>query len=473
MAAAEEVKFSLKVVMIKGRNKVLYAEIDSDFADVILSFLTFPLGTIARLFIKHYGNTPILGSLNSLYAGLFNLDGSHFGTEAGRLMLLNPRNASQFLCSTLKLQIDDTPPIKFFACRTHKCVSVYYKMRCLCPDSTINEIWIDDFFQYLFRSGNGSVFTAKTTTFVLTDDLEMLINSPASIFQILRRNFIEDANTLEEKTLIVGLKEIMELLKASLVSKTPLTDMVLPTRTMAATLDGRTKYIAPAKYESDALPRTRTQTSQNMSSNSKKINVKAFVQKSSSRVLLAQSRHDFIDFLFSMLTIPLGRVQFLLGENTCGGSIHNLYRSISNSETANYMKATTRLLEPLLPQGYLSLNRIFSLKEELPPSHYKGILGPLPIPAKSWIDPKGKGSFVKEARTLFVVTDDLVVSTPSSISIISTLNQMKIPISDVEERELGIGMEEASSILQASLTSTYALTNGLKPFLKRQPKQEK
>ncbi|XP_073158514.1 uncharacterized protein [Henckelia pumila] len=418
MAAAEEVKFSLKVVMIKGRNKVLYAEIDSDFADVILSFLTFPLGTIARLFIKHYGNTPILGSLNSLYAGLFNLDGSHFGTEAGRLMLLNPRNASQFLCSTLKLQIDDTPPIKFFACRTHKCVSVYYKMRCLCPDSTINEIWIDDFFQYLFRSGNGSVFTAKTTTFVLTDDLEMLINSPASIFQILRRNFIEDANTLEEKTLIVGLKEIMELLKASLVSKTPLTDMVLPTRTMAATLDGRTKYIAPAKYESDALPRTRTQTSQNMSSNSKKINVKAFVQKSSSR-------------------------------------------------------ATTRLLEPLLPQGYLSLNRIFSLKEELPPSHYKGILGPLPIPAKSWIDPKGKGSFVKEARTLFVVTDDLVVSTPSSISIISTLNQMKIPISDVEERELGIGMEEASSILQASLTSTYALTNGLKPFLKRQPKQEK
>lgn len=53
---------------------------------------------------------------------------------------------------------------------------------------------------------------------------------------------------------------------------------------------------------------------------------------------------------------------------------------------------------------------------------------------------------------MFMVTDDLRVSTPPSASILSTLNQMKIPLSDVEIEELVIGMEEALSILKASLT---------------------
>ncbi|XP_073153352.1 uncharacterized protein [Henckelia pumila] len=210
MAAAKQA-ISLKVVMIKGKNKVLYAEIDSDFADVVLSFLTLPLGTIARLFIKHYGNTPILGCFNSLYSGLFNLDSSHFGTVEGKKMLLEPRNASGFERRRLKVQIDDTPPIKFFTCNRQKCVSMYYQMKCFCYEgfyhegSTNQEIWNDSL--YVSRKENESVFTAQTT-FILTDDLEILINSPASIFQVLRRNLIEDTNVLEEKTLIFGLKEV-------------------------------------------------------------------------------------------------------------------------------------------------------------------------------------------------------------------------------------------------------------------------
>lgn len=88
------------------------------------------------------------------------------------------------------------------------------------------------------------------------------------------------------------------------------------------------------------------------------------------------------------------------------------------------------------------------------------------------LDPKGHDSFVK-GRTMYTVTDDLVVSTPSSAFIISTLNRMKILVSDVEKQELDIGIEEALNILKASLSSTSALSDGLKPFLKRQPKQEK
>lgn len=48
MSDAEEVKFSLKVMINKEKTKVLFAESDSDFVDVLLSFLTLPLGSIVN-----------------------------------------------------------------------------------------------------------------------------------------------------------------------------------------------------------------------------------------------------------------------------------------------------------------------------------------------------------------------------------------------------------------------------------------
>ncbi|KAK4401659.1 hypothetical protein Sango_0906600 [Sesamum angolense] len=52
MSESEDVKFSLRVMMNKEENKVLYAEVGSSFADVLLSFLTLPLGTIVRLLVR-------------------------------------------------------------------------------------------------------------------------------------------------------------------------------------------------------------------------------------------------------------------------------------------------------------------------------------------------------------------------------------------------------------------------------------
>ncbi|XP_073034268.1 uncharacterized protein [Primulina eburnea] len=481
MAAAEEVRFSLKVITLKESFKVLYAQVDSDFADVLLSFLTLPLGTIVRLLVKHYGsNAPILGSLNSLYAGLQDLDSSHFWTEAGKLMLLNPRNSSGIQCSRLKLQIDDIPPIQCFECCNGTCVSMYNKVKCPCPNSTRTMIRRDLEIEPKMETG---FVSAPTASFLLTDDLQILANSPTSIFRILKLNGIEHTNVLEERTLTVGLKEIMELLKGSLVSKTPLTDIILCLSTEAVPSNERKRLSASAIYETDAL--CLTLNSQNVRPDSKKIYIKAFVQKSTNRILLAETRQDLVDFLFSFLTIPLGRVQFLLGGNTFVGSISNLYRSISNLEIGEHMKsreATFRLLQPQLPLYCMSSYQIFSLDQECSPEFYRlcnsnrvklFVSTPIDNCRKlKMIDPKGQDCFVK-GPTTFMVTDDLVVSTPSSTSIISILNKMKIPLSDVEERELDIGMEEALSILKASLTSTGALTDGLKPFLTRQPKQKK
>jgi hypothetical protein len=61
---------------------VLFAEAGKDFVDVLISFLTLPLGTIARLVAKKCHMGPLkIASLSSLYDANFSGPISHFGIE--------------------------------------------------------------------------------------------------------------------------------------------------------------------------------------------------------------------------------------------------------------------------------------------------------------------------------------------------------------------------------------------------------
>lgn len=62
-ASASET-FNLTLMINKERTKVLFAFVDSDFADVLLSFLALPLGVILKLLADHCGEqAPKIGSL--------------------------------------------------------------------------------------------------------------------------------------------------------------------------------------------------------------------------------------------------------------------------------------------------------------------------------------------------------------------------------------------------------------------------
>lgn len=65
---------TLKLVVIKGRNEVLFVEAGKDFVDALFSFLKLPLGTVARLVLKEPNVQPIeVASLSSLYQSVENL----------------------------------------------------------------------------------------------------------------------------------------------------------------------------------------------------------------------------------------------------------------------------------------------------------------------------------------------------------------------------------------------------------------
>ncbi|GAU49679.1 hypothetical protein TSUD_177240 [Trifolium subterraneum] len=66
---------------------------------------------------------------------------------------------------------------------------------------------------------------------------------------------------------------------------------------------------------------------------------------------------------------------------------------------------------------------------------------------------------------MYVATDDLVVTRLSPISALGLLNRFQTPLNDLNEKVVTIGIKEALSILNAGLTSTSALTNGLAHLL--------
>ncbi|KAL6554127.1 hypothetical protein OROMI_019800 [Orobanche minor] len=237
---------------------------------------------------------------------------------------------------------------------------------------------------------------------------------------------------------------IVDLLKGSLISSTPLTDLIFPER---GKMDFVTKKL---------LTKVSKESS---SSSSMKMTVKAMIQKSTNMILFVEAKEDFVGFLFSFFIIPLGGVGCLLGGNTCLNNIDSLSRSISNLDGDKYLKTKdtkAMLLKPQISEIYNNYDHLF------------------PFAEKGLSTSKSARTYVGQEQIMYNVTDDLTVTPFCMTSSFSILSRLRIPLSDIDEVDLEIGLDEGLRILKASLTSTTALTDGLmNSIAKKQPKQER
>ncbi|KAJ0705909.1 hypothetical protein HanOQP8_Chr09g0307571 [Helianthus annuus] len=179
-----------KSIYRQSEKRVVYAEADHSFVDILFSFMTLPVGTI----VKMLGKLPdakfeALGSLNNLYQSLKDFPKRYFATEECKFMLLNPRSLSYDHCKNLKLKIDDTEPVNHFfdgglMNKTHS------------YNSNVRVV------------GGGGVFVSDVATFIFTDDFPMMPYSVTSLFGILTDLGINDTSHLEEKNLDLSSKQV-------------------------------------------------------------------------------------------------------------------------------------------------------------------------------------------------------------------------------------------------------------------------
>ncbi|ONI00035.1 hypothetical protein PRUPE_6G064100 [Prunus persica] len=421
MAETSANTISVKALVDKASNQIIFIESDNDFIDVLFSFLTIPMGTIMRLAPNQ--SVPLeIGCIKNLYSSVTNMDVKHFRTEACRDMLLCPRNVAESQCRNLKPKID-------------------------------NELGV--------RNGN----------------------------------------TTEELTFNVGSDEVLNLLICSLVSRTPLTETLLKNKPIRKLSNDNQGINIEPQIVVDA-----TDPEGNLS-------IKLIVSKSKKMVCYAEVGEDFVNLLFSFLTIPLGFVVKQMRDCALKGCINQLFKSVQDLDDC-YLKSDYHkemLLSPKLVPGFCYENHLLGTEEatyyyalgmlstdktliasrisaakKTRRSYYGEESAQTSIKSVTVMDPKSHNNQDKSAEgqgflggqamftVMFTVTDNLIIRPISLMFGLSLLNELKVPLTDIEVKIVHVRREEALRLLVASFVCDSALTNAFirEPKQNKKPKQE-
>ncbi|XP_073360493.1 uncharacterized protein [Aegilops tauschii subsp. strangulata] len=156
---------------------MLYAEVGKAIVDFLFSLLTLLVGTIVKLLTVD----SMAGSMGNLYSSVDKLDDTYICRDDAKNVLLTP------LVEELEGGSDvvDVPRVV------------------------------------------GAGFVQGIVTYTVMDDLKVSPMSSISGITLLNTFGVTDIRSLQEKTVQLGCTEGLEILKASLQSKTLLTDVFL------------------------------------------------------------------------------------------------------------------------------------------------------------------------------------------------------------------------------------------------------
>ncbi|KAL7205781.1 hypothetical protein ACSBR2_018658 [Camellia fascicularis] len=465
MASDASESITLKILVEKEKNRVVFAESNKDFVDVMFSFVTLPIGTIVELIREHLLKGEI-GCLNNLYESVENLDEEYLRSEH-KEMLLHPRSAAEIYHRNLKLNlIESNSRSKYYVCSDSDCsfLSYYQTSCCRCGKPLELEVNLSNPV-----SQDGGVFVKPTAHFMISDDFKVLPLSTMAGLSLLSNFGTMDDSKIEERTVDIGKNEVLKLLKCSLTSRTPLSDTV-----MEPPISKTSFTVRRGKYGPRSTRRSqRVKDTENVDT---KINLKLIINKSNNRALYAEVEENFVDVLCSFLAFPIGYVFKEFSSLSFKGCMGNLFKSIQDTNINKFFKSEEMkdiVVNPKIAPGLACSNKLIGIEEAVNPSF--STLSSLfttkcsDLSSNSLLgEAKIGGGFMK-GPSMFMVTDNLSITPLSPISGISLINRLKVPLSDVEELEVTMGEGETLRLLVASLVSRSALTDA---FMIKETKQE-
>ncbi|WVZ95897.1 hypothetical protein U9M48_041604 [Paspalum notatum var. saurae] len=217
---------------------------------------------------------------------------------------------------------------------------------------------------------------------------------------------------------------------------------------------------------------------------SSKISLKLLVDSKAKKVLFAEAGKEFVDFIFSLLTLPIGAVAKLVSAGTMHGSVGRLYQSVDHIGASYLQPGTDKsdLLQPkvlhpdarelLLLRGRdgesgLAKFRLYTCAGycatatveakatcpacKQPMATEVAFVLPSAAAPVAAAAADESGGYVKGVVT-YMVTDGLEVTPMSAISSITLINKFTAG-KDVElaEKFVTVGPDEVLAILVASL----------------------
>lgn len=193
------IQIKVKLFIWKTFDKILFALGEQDFADLILSFLTFPLGGI----VHKLGGKCFLGCIDELYKSIADLDEKkYFSSTEAKNRLMDPHLAHQFKSMKHILPIQEP--------RLFNCYYQYDNMFRLgiihndrsCGSRCESVRLVDPKSSTVRNEG----FVKGPRTYTVTDDL--FFAPTVSVLDLLDR-LGTPLNDVEEKSVTIGLKEVI------------------------------------------------------------------------------------------------------------------------------------------------------------------------------------------------------------------------------------------------------------------------
>ncbi|PUZ58101.1 hypothetical protein GQ55_5G482300 [Panicum hallii var. hallii] len=222
-------------IAIRVPARVLFAEAGKDAVDFLFSLLALPLATAAAL----VGAGSVAGSVGTLYASVQRLDDSYILPGADKGDLLRPALAASPVTTARSSLLPPPPspscgrrPKAFFKCENSSryvtdsggaaCPNCHRPMTSPLEYVSPSAPGSGGFGQWVPpNASNGGV------TYTVRDDLTVTPMSAISSITLLNAFAVTDLTALQEKTVRLGYREALAILKASLQSKTVLTDVFL------------------------------------------------------------------------------------------------------------------------------------------------------------------------------------------------------------------------------------------------------
>ncbi|KAK1631143.1 hypothetical protein QYE76_005458 [Lolium multiflorum] len=237
------INLSISVLQTKNNASVLYAEVGADFVDLLFGLLSIPLGSI----VKSYGKCGSKGCVDNLYSSIGGSVKGFLRPEC-QSFLQSPKLTPFFGCGASKiLQVEELSPYKEEIGTCFKCFKTYgfsnltychgnnyrnpyYLANCIETVKTTNLCEMDP--KSPKECANGEAYVKQGhQKFIVTDDLHVLPLSLVSTLQVISEAKIQKRD-LVEKELAVTKPQVMEILKAALVTRKALSTVLLPPMNM-------------------------------------------------------------------------------------------------------------------------------------------------------------------------------------------------------------------------------------------------
>ncbi|PON91751.1 hypothetical protein TorRG33x02_123490 [Trema orientale] len=233
---------NIKLLLDSKGQKVLFAEAGKDFTDFLFTLLSLPIGTVIRLL----STNDMVGTLGKLYQSFENLGDTYIQPNVNKDTLLKPNLPIGYSGTLLSLTNDTQTENK----KLYYCANCRNNRSAYCNSSARSEYGSDNpgakcpicqcllnkELVYVAPPHDAQVgssaeteggFVKGVVTYMIMDDLEVKPMSTISSITVLNKFNIKEVGALEEKTVSVGINEGLKLLKASLETKTVLTNVFM------------------------------------------------------------------------------------------------------------------------------------------------------------------------------------------------------------------------------------------------------